>query len=238
MASREHLVPTLTVDKNGRTTTVHKKPVVEGAQKSIPMVKVQGPLPRRKEMLKSIIERMGMGRTVEAKKTVARQLSKYPDSILEKIVQEMTSTSQVYKLARNAVVNDVPVEGMSEMLTFVDELDASSYYAVRDHISSLHQYTQLPESTDFSNEDDETVAKCRALLKVQRACAEVEDLEVFRLESGYFVIDDDDLVELVLNHPDKASHIADFIRERQGIDVALMAEAFASGTSALGSGTL
>jgi hypothetical protein len=239
MTSREHLVPTLTVDKNGRTTTVHKKRVAGGVAKNIPLSNSAEMIVRRNNLihvLASGMESRWAGGSVGA---LAKTLKKYPDILLERLSQaQVTNGDGFVRVLRIAITKAAKLETVSEYVCFLDDLDASSYYAARDHIASLHQYTQLPESDDFSNESEELKSQCRALLKVQRACAEVEDLEVFRMESGYFVIDDDDLVELILGHPDRATQIADSIRERKTIDVALIAEVITSDATALGSGTL
>lgn len=239
MTSREHLVPTLTVDKNGRTTTVHKKRVTAGNAKSIPFSKNTELIIRRKDLihgLATVMESTWTGGNVNA---LTQTLKMYPDSLLERLDHTQATNSVAFaRIVRIAITKGAGEKSVRECLFFLDDLDASSYYAARDQIAALHRYTQLPETDDFSQESDELKSQCRALIAVQRACSNLDEDDVFRLESGAFVIDDDDLVELILANPDKASQIADFIRERKSIDTALIADVIASDASALGSGTL
>jgi hypothetical protein len=209
------------------------------AVKNIPLPTSTEMIVRRKDLIHGLAAGMESKWAGGNLAPLTQTLKKYPDALLERLEQTRVTTSEgFFRIVRAAITKGTGPETVSEYLFFLDDLDVSSYYAARDHISSLHQYTQLPESKDFSNESDELKSQCRALLAVQRACTNLDEVEVFRLESGAFVIDDDDLVELILKNPDKSIQIADFIRERESIDVALIAEVIVSDASALGSGTL
>lgn len=239
MASRDHLVPTLTVDKNGRTTTVHKKLATTGSAKSIPFSKNTELIVRRKDLihgLATVMESTWAGGNVNA---LTQTLKMFPDSLLQRLDHTQATNSVAFaRIVRIAITKGAGEKSVREYLFFLDDLDASSYYAARDHIAALHRYTQLPESDDFSQESDELKSQCRALIAVQRACSHLDEDDMFRLESGMFVLDDDGFVELILAHPDKATQIVNFIRERRSIDVGLIAEVISGDATALGSGTL
>lgn len=176
--------------------------------------------------------------------TTKETLHDYSDATLRRIdsyLSEGGSKSHYNSIAylvwgqeSEAVVN--------ECLTFFPYLPGS--YRGREVISPLHRYKQLPEVDDYSDVDEEWKAKMIALLsvtvKVHDSPARYTATGVIRTPKGNDapMMNNDDLVELILEHPQDADQIANLIIERNTNDAAQIAAVLESPTKPLSKGTL
>lgn len=122
-------------------------------------------------------------------------------------------------------------------------------------LNGLHYYSQLPQTEDYSTADQQTQQQVHALLTVGHKLGEEQydrlstalngGPETFELPLEYVdpnhgsnKVAGDDLINLILEYPQRADQIADIIIERNTSDVALIRSIVTSSTPSLSNGTL
>jgi hypothetical protein len=86
--------------------------------------------------------------------------------------------------------------------------------------------------------DDEVMEKCVALLHVFDAAHRTIPEGTRWYNNLYCMFEDDRLVQLIFDNPDKAGLLAATVRDRRTIDAELLTLVVHGEASALGSGTL
>lgn len=247
MTARENLNPTTVVDKNGRVTTVYRKPQAAPGRTSIPQVKSPSmTAARRKEMIGELALRYETTKSGPGGiRNLTKVLKTYPDELLERLEGMRVTNSPAQWIAKASVADGEFPAAINERLTFYPEVGHLNYRGLRMRVAALHDIPQLPESDDFTKESDEVVAQCRALLVVIDACNRAglygeyhDDPSDTMLRDDRVIELDDLLVDFVIAHPDHSVEIANFIRERKAIDLDLLTELVEGDARALGSGAL
>lgn len=250
MASRQHLVPTPTVDRNGKVTTVYRK--LSPAQKGAPL---PGPAPVagrdkhwRKYAVNTLVDYLSPSLyNVEHREDLKQSLSAYSDELLEMLVGDGTGLNHTDPDASPTaavVMSDLnsgrPENEIREGLCFYPHIKeaAATAAAARQMVDSLHDYPQLPTTGDLSAEGEVVREQCIALLKVMCACWRSGSTGHFRVDGMSFALVDDNLVGFVMEHPDKGDLIAGVITERGVADVKVLAEMIDSESPSLSGGTL
>lgn len=245
MTSRENLVPTAIVDKNGRQTTVHKKAANTRTGTSLPRVggSSVSEAKRRNGLVDSVLSAWPYYDVSSAKGhnmlMVLRQCSM--DS-LERLESMRLENPQVLTMLGFLATDDDSEESLREAMYFYPHMGNLTFYFARNIMASLHEYRQLPDSRDFSAESDEVRTQCKALISVTNGLINLTQSDLsssaFRPSQHHFVIDDDALVGFVLDHTDSADLIAGFLQERGVTDVEVLSQLLASESPALGTGLL
>ena len=250
MAPRKHLVPTPTVDRNGKATTVYRK--LPPAQKGAPL---PGPAPVagrdkrwRKYAVNTLVDYLSPSLyNVEHREDLKRSLRMYSDELLEMLVGDGTGLNHTDPDASPTpavVMSDLnsgrPENEIREGLCFFPHIkeEAATAAVARQMVNSLHDYHQLPKTDDLSAESEEVREQCIALLKVMCACWCSGSVKHFGKDGMSFALADDSLVDFVMANPDKGGLIAGVIAERGVADVKMLAEMIGSESPSLSSGLL
>jgi hypothetical protein len=179
-----------------------------------------------------------VGMSDEAYEMTMQTLRNYPDDLLLQLDEARLNVAPGFGLIQNSVSRGESVDEVSEQMYFYREMEGATYYYARHLVASLHQYSQLPSSQDFSKENEDVRSQCSALIEVARVCENLGDEEVFDENLGVFVLADERLVDLVVRNSDKAALIADFIRQHRSVDVKFLTELLNSKSQALSNGLL
>lgn len=249
MVSRENLVPTPTVDKNGRFTTVFRKLFTPASPKqAIPAPEFQT------DYNKDLVRVAGQHLMLdiyddnETRSMIVAELKKYPDDLLKKLHAALTrdgmserSTDRLRQKLRDEIESKPALEFLREAVRFYPYLGGMSRGACRRIVGGLHDYPQLPESLDYSIESKDVQDKCESLVRVMGATMSVGGVggvTGFKRSPKGVVFSDDAFAELVMDFPERSLQIARAVNERQSFDPELIRRVIDGEASALGSGNL
>lgn len=244
MAPREHLIPTRTVDKNGRATTVYVKQSSTGSASPLAVVPVPStPVDRaveRTRMINDYAKKCYPGEhTEDLRENLANSMDVYSYDLLERLsYNELGDYPSLW--VSYSVCNVLPENQINEQMEFFPYLQGGTYYSVANNlIQSLHGYPRHLNHEDFSKVDEKVKGQYRALLLVTDAISLGSFEGAFKKEKPTFILNDERLVELVINNSDKAEVIVDFIRQRSGsLDADLIADVINSVSPSIGGGLL
>lgn len=240
MTSRSNLTPTPTVDKNGRQTTVYRKQVAVTANATgVPAPALADTsVARRTELIRRVMSNFRIDRdTDDALMKMTRAVATYPVDLLEKLCDPDTASSDYYWMI-NAMVDDGgTAESVNEYLHFLPDVTEASLYVSQALVKSLHGYSQLPSSADYSRENEELRSQCSALLRFSNA-ARLAGLEVFKDDEFRFTLKDHAMVELILENHDSVGTLVAAVRERKSADPVMLDSVLKTDSPALGKGVL
>ena len=198
---------------------------------------------------------------LEARSTVAT----YPKKLQEALVPllENDPDRHHYIFLVGAIEEDVPHVVISEYVAYHEHVAPSSVNTYL--LGALRHYPQLPELDNYSNANDDTRETINALLTVTARLEKenterrlrnnvvrdktlgifhglpLEYLKPKRVAHGLvraMVISSEPLVQLIVDNPDKADHIADIVIDRDTVDVPFIDSIINSSTVAVSTGTL
>lgn len=250
MAPRENLIPTRTVDKNGKATTVYVKPSTTGTASALGSVPVPPASPHRETERRELVQDLvnvlkPSGYNDDLRNKIFDRLSAFPDELLDRIAASQGLPH--FDWIGHSIGNSFPESEVSEHLEFFPSMGDTTYFIARNLIKSLHAYPGYLDSNDLSKAGDEVIGQCQALLKVVSVLND-SYLDVFDEDKDVFVLRDERFVEFVINHSDKAEMIVDFIRDRakpsiyawgaDSLDIELLTEVVAAESPAVSSGLL
>lgn len=108
---------------------------------------------------------------------------------------------------------------LREYLILIDDEDREDLDMNLALIEGLHCLTALEQYKDMTKGGDEHIKRCKALVTVTRAAVEIKEERGLRVHDqiGVVFLTDPPLIHLVLDHPDRARQIAQYINERQDL---------------------
>lgn len=243
MTSRDNLIPTPTVDKNGRATTVYKKASTGARASSMPRVAPgKGVEQRSRLALSADLLKAWPSYDEDSEKgqNLIMALNLCSGEELIKLEELRQENNDVFRKL-GYLSSDTPT-GVKEGMYFYPEMSEMSYSDARDIMESLHGYSQLPDTTDFSTQPDEVRSQCKALINVTVALIDQwrrnPRVLSFRPVQPPYSIKDESLVEFVMDHPDESGLIADFIRKGGSTDTEILSQLLDSQSHAIASGLL
>jgi hypothetical protein len=186
-----NLVPTRIVNKNGVTTTVHKKPLGPSSTSNALPAPAVTALPtralteaQRSDMISKTHRRLWVihgGRNVGTgmyhADAIRELMLTYPDNAVASmhnyIMTDFTG-NRIETRNRTDFLNAVmhyatTGNAANEYLTFREHLTTSNHIGIKDNMAilrALHDYQQLPVMADYSEADQDTQEKITALLTV------------------------------------------------------------------------
>jgi hypothetical protein len=180
----------------------------------------------------------------EAEGQTNETLSSYSEDALVLLERALLVADRANRahLIRLIEMKDDPVR-VHECAKFLPDLWSNQAMNSMESILSLHEYSQLPDVPNFALADEKTQQQCIALMNVTET---IDGLHDFVKDTPMKwtgkdllpVITDERLVDLVLENPDKARMITDFMAARQSVDYDALRELVNSGTPSLSSGLL
>lgn len=247
MASN-NLTPTPTVDKNGRQTTVYRKPgrLLEPLRQFPSVVTpdnaedAPNKWEARQEMLRSISQTASDDlRCGNSPRDIRKHIMTFSDELLERIEacqKEAAPWSRRVnaRLVELSSSNEVSETAHFAPLVSEDVLDN----AARSMLMSLHYYPQLPNSKDYSQESPEVRLQAEALMRVIDAAMEHGICRWNGVHVESLVLNDEGFADLVIENSDRVEVIVDFVRDRKMIDVGALREILSMNTSPLSRGVL
>lgn len=237
MTKKPGLIPTVTTDKNGKVTTVYTKPSGVPETNSVipaPSAPLGAPTGRTavvSRVSSMVIEMLSLDGAHADR--ITPTLAGYSDELLAKIDNHFTNDSHGPYFTAMAIDKKETPSFIREMMTFGSRFQTDSTELASCMIRSLHRYEQLPHMEDYSLAPKEVQAQCIAILTVTEA---LDDHAYFNdvalplkyttstgeMDNDYTLLQGEDLIGLILEHPDEADTIADIIIERQTSDTELI----------------
>lgn len=240
MAPRNHLTPTPTVDKNGKLTTVYRKQATSTSSPAgVPAPSLADiSVERKMELIRSFLSGYEIGnRDDSTLMETTRTVAAYPVDLLEKLCSPEIVSSDYHWMIKSMVSDGCGSDFMNEYLYFLPDVSEASIYTSQALVKSLHGYSQLPSSADYSRDDEATRAKCSALLRFSNA-ARLVSLEVFRDDEFRFTLKDHALVELILENHGSIETLVAAVRERRSADPEMLASVLETDSPTLERGIL
>lgn len=184
-----NLVPTVIVNKNGVTTTVHKKPQLDPTSKGgVPaptITPIASPETNRDELITEICDRVeNQLKRTSADDKIAGELSEclpdYPDDALIAlhgyIMSDLDDSGandvrhQLFRMITHEMISRTHAtpEAVHEYLTFLPALKKVKVEmgAALGMVRGVHQYKQLPTMERYTNADSGTKRKVGAIITV------------------------------------------------------------------------
>jgi hypothetical protein len=250
MASN-NLFPTPIVDKNGRQTTVYRKPErpleplrqfpsVAAPENTAISTSVNDDWELRGKMIFHISTTAHDDlRVGSAPNIIARHIRRFPDDVLERVWECQKKSPAAARRVNARLVELSDFNEVSEVAHFAplvseDIMDNSA----RSMIQSLHYYPQLPKSKDYSQESTEVRLQAEALMRVIDAAMDQGICGWNGVHVESLVIKVEGFAELVIENKDRVEVFIDFMRDRKMIDVGAIREILSTDVPSLSRGVL
>lgn len=156
----------------------------------------------------------------------------------------MKHGERVHHLVTDLVYNDktsyhVREAKLREYLILIEDADREDFDMNLALIEGLHCMPLLEQHDDMTQGDASHVKRCKALITVARAAVSIEEERGLRVhdQEGVVFLTEPSLIHLVLDNPDRAQQIAEFIIERQDLHTDAISELINT-TPPLAPGTL
>ena len=237
------LIPTPIVDRNGRRTTVYRKPASSSAAVNLPPVKStvsQSPTQvDRSALIESIrynvSQKAARGRNMPE---LIPYLDNFDDDLLVRLKDYHTDDTHGYDRISRAILNRTVANELRELVHFSplihhDARDATA----RMLINSLREYVvQLPSAASYSKTEKPVREKAEALVRVLSAVAHVDGTSAF---DGYGnTYPNRELIDLIVSSPEKAELMANVILGRKSTDVNMIREVLINDSVPMSDGVL
>lgn len=242
MTKKPGLIPNVTTDKNGKITTVYRKPT------GVPETNLVIPAPfapagastgRTATINKVSSLMMGiLSLSPDRAEKPDAMLERYPDDFIERLDHQLTSDPNGSFFAAKAIERGASLSFVSEMLTFGPIMQTDSSELADELVRGLRRYKQLPDMQDYGTAPKEVIQQCAALITVAELLDDYQydnpeiqiPVSTYVPDEGYtkhrssMTINNDDLIEIIMEHPEEAERIVDLIIERGSEDMELIRE--------------
>lgn len=248
--NRNPLIPTATVDKNGRQTTVHKRMDTGGTgrEMNIPQATIR---PAATDNC-NIIVTAGFDNDVNAVKMSdsvrEKMMSTLGDDTLERIENNLRDHNAPLTMVRKAThwcAQNRNLAVLNSLALLTEESEDKSSKAQERLLLALMgvQHIREPKSPeiDLTNPDDDRVSGARALVKmaVERGFPEgLISMIGPKKEQSAIVFIDQGIGNLIMDNPDRADEIVDMYQGRKPFDRGLYEAALENNVRALNDGAL
>jgi hypothetical protein len=251
MKRNSELLPTLIVDVNGKTTTVHKKPAASRSTSTLP---APSSLAARQNLIASVTNFLEDALPISEDNAQYQQMltyarntiHSYSNGLLEKIIASSSHDERSRKAIARMIRMRTKPDVIEECIAFFPQIPmhpSTSEAAIR----ALRFYPQLTACDNFAKADEQTQKQCVALVTVTSIMdTDFEIIHPDALEwheysddaNMYPVIKDQRIVNLLMERPEAAQRIADFIKERHTSDFDLIEAMLQGAHSAFDEGAL
>jgi hypothetical protein len=255
----ENLVPERIVNKNGVHTTVYRKPG-GAASKKAHLFPPLALVPRLDMSEENILEALSMKIRAACREqyggvndvdqpTIIRTLKQYTPATLKRLYDFLDSPELGRAGSDASVTAHAVANGESEIF-ISDSINFRPVQGKSTLIRSLRFYPQFPLPVDAIDPDSETFRKATVLMNMTDFIRQTYesnyspdqgeppyDVHMVSGSPNFVVLNDERVVNLILEHPEKELRIREIIADHHGTDYEVIAAALASG-SALGNGTL
>lgn len=234
MPLNPNLIPTVTVDKNGRTTTVHRKPNVSVSNTALPAPAIGEDTARDRILVNHVLALITslVGRQdVNASKLVPLKtsLNYFKTSFLQRLELYLQCDHATSLGVAQQVVNGEFAEIIDETIYYHQRIGGTDYWDSAALVRSLAHYDPLSIYNDLSKIDEPIRKQCEALIKATSVIdsesgtapgAEEHPLEYAPADYDrqMRIIKNQGLVKLIMDNPDDAKHIAHIVVKHNTTD--------------------
>lgn len=222
MPRNANLIPTLVTDKNGKLTTVYRKPQVSPVATSVPAPPVAAKKDTN-EVRRAVTERIIELRDVQSggpfdhAAYIADEVQKYSERTLRNV--ELALLGNDYELAE-AVAEQIGLAQteftVNTSIHFYWRSESDDYWKTVAEVSALLHYPFINQYDDLTV--DETIQQqCLALMKFTRLIDKLPySPHLDYIDDQNYdarVINDESLVALIVNRPEDVERIAEIVIE-------------------------
>lgn len=230
MTNHQDLTPTTITDKNGKITTVHKKP----QQKNNASTPLPSPsLPRHKSMTdlrSSVTERIAElynqnhQSAFDYRPYLAKEIQQYPEQTLRTIDHALQTDNDLAQGIAESIVHGESMTVLKETLHYYQKTESENYWRTASEVRALEHYTAIDTLSDLTAVDEDTQKSCIALMTFPRL---IDNLPAtpspfldYIADEHYDrrIIKDDDLATLIAQRPDDTERIAEIVLQRGTTD--------------------
>jgi hypothetical protein len=151
------LIPTLTVDVNGRTTTVHKLP--QGSTDRMMSIPAPGsPVSNKSQMMReSRVNKLAqhVADLTGDDDDISGQISRYSDGFLDRIEELFDSESDLATPVAGQIVGRENERFISECIHFYPKMDHEDYGEASSYVRSLRLYPELRHASSLTRGEQE-----------------------------------------------------------------------------------
>lgn len=251
MADRTRLIPTPTVDRNGRTTTVYRRPAssTEG-RKAVPSPEGTAVQVREElvaNLTRSVIKLVAGVSEKNSGEKIRATLGGYSTPFLKYLSSAALGNSDgVATSTAHYICKGTDGTTLGNALHFAERLEQGEVWSVMPLVKSLEYYPELAGSqreyrTAKQSHSDRVVALMRATVFTEQYCGDktrrfidyaVEGVEVIP------VLKDSRLVSLLVTQPEDIDRILSVIRQRESADYDLIMDTVSNPAAILHGGIL
>lgn len=176
-------------------------------------------------------------------RSLASTLESYPPELVDEISSVMDERPVIMFKIRSLLKERRAASRVRECLMFL-RLDLAHPMSIEKHIAGLRYYEQLPESRDYSQEDERTreivtaIVSFTAMLDATLEHFDNPPLVSVGMDEVFPMIRDERIVDLIIAHPEKATAMAELIIERRNGDYELVRQMVESESLPLTTGLL
>jgi hypothetical protein len=223
MFKNNSLVPATITDKNGKVTTVHKKPqkaavVVSMPSPSLPVQETSSPV--RLTVTARIIELYDATHVpggFDYRTYLKNDMQHYSESTLRAIDLALKDDGKLAESVAEHIVHGVDESVLRETLHYHQRSGSDDYLRTASEIRALGNYPVVSEHEDLSIVDEQTQKQCLALMRFSRLIDTPQEfpspfLDYVDNESyDSRVINSESLVALIAQRPDDVDKIAEIV---------------------------
>lgn len=252
MASRDDLIPTPIVDKNGKQTTVHRKLGKSGgAAVMFPTPTVSESSDARDALVRetALVLASAANAPEFSLRSVTKDLDHCSDGLIEHVGEVLRSIEdekamknvaatialQIMRRPKGKKSGAAHEEEMHEQMCLFPVIPNSGPETVLKIIRSVRRLPQFSGMGNLRDAGEDEMKKCKALARVMSSALREQLIDP---RSDSYLFEDERVTDLVLEYPDRSHLIADVIRARYTLDPVLLRDIVENEASALGSGTL
>lgn len=177
---------------------------------------------------------------------VREKINKYPDYLINALYEEIIHGNPNFSsdLISMMGAGSNSLADVQEFLVFRPHLNPDTGFGtILSILRALHLYSQLPETENYAEAPAEVQTQITALLKVTeaiegRGISDRSGVHPINFVKGMTMLSGEDLIQLVLNRPADADHIARIIIDRNTQDPAFITMILDSGAASLSSGAI
>jgi len=233
MKNNQDLIPTIITDKNGKTTTVHKKPQKTAATASLPSPSL--PKSRSINLVRTAVtERIAelYNMTHESgfdyRPHLAKEVQRYLEETLHMVDLALRNDSDLAQGVAESIVHGESELIVKESIHYYKKTNSDNYWRTVSEIRALRHYTAVNTHMDITEVDDNIQKRCIALMRFPRLIDTLPETPSKFLsynEADHYdsrVINNDDLATLITQRPDDMEQIAEIVLQYGTSDAAVI----------------
>jgi len=226
MKNNHELIPAIITDKNGKITTVYKKP----QNTTVTMPLPSPSLPQHKsinDVRTAVIERVAelYNMTHESgfdyRPSLAKGVQRYLEETLHIVDLALRKDGDLAQGVAKSIVHGESELIVKESIHYYEKTNSDNYWRTVSEVRALRHYTAVNIHMDLTEVDSNIQKSCIALMRFPPL------IDVFPRspflnysESDHYFINNDDLATLITQRPDDIEKIAEIVLQYGTSDAA------------------